>query len=279
MTRFISFQFKGQDCYGIVVGDKAFPVSKGFLGRYPTLLSAIAGRVTEQLELGSSIGLSDVQILTPIPDPKKIICVGLNYAKKYPVEGQAFSLPTEPVIFARFKDTLVAHEECLQLPKMSPASESFDYEGEIVAVIGDTAWQVSEAQALSHIFGYSIMNEGSVREYQKHSVHAGKNFYRSGSWGPWITSVNDAKKIEKMDVETWVNGELRQQATGNQMIFSLGKIISYLSHLYPLNAGDIIATGSPEGSGGTFNPPKFLCPGDTVCVKVTSLGMLINKVN
>ena len=277
--RFISFRFEGQDCYGILDGCKAFPVTKDFLGRYPTLVSAIAGRVTEQLELGNSLGLSDVQILTPIPDPKKIICVGLNYAKKYPVEGQAPSLPTEPVVFARFKDTLVAHKESLQLPKISPASESYDYEGEIVAIIGEAAWQVSEAQALSHVFGYSIMNEGSVRGYQKHSVHAGKNFYRSGSWGPWITSVNEAKKIEEMELETWVNDELRQKATGDQMIFSLGKIVSYLSHLYPLSAGDIIATGSPEGSGGTFKPPKFLRSGDTVCVTVTSLGTLINKVN
>jgi len=188
-------------------------------------------------------------------------------------------LPTEPVVFARFKDTLVAHEESLQLPKMSPASDSYDYEGEIVAVIGDTAWQVSEAQALSHVFGYSIMNEGSVRGYQKHSVHAGKNFYHSGSWGPWITSTNDVTQVEELELETWVNDELRQKATGNQMIFSLGKIVSYLSHLYPLSAGDIIATGSPEGSGGSLEPPKFLRSGDTVCVKVTSLGMLINKVN
>ena len=277
--RFMSFQFMGQDCYGVLDGGKAFPVTKDFLGRYPTLVSAIAGRVTEQLELGNSLGLSDVQILTPILDPEKIICVGLNYAKKYPVEGQAPSLPTEPVVFARFKDTLVAHKESLQLPKMSPASESYDYEGEIVAIIGEAAWQVSEAQALSHVFGYSIMNEGSVRGYQKHSVHAGKNFYRSGSWGPWITSVNDAKKIEEMELETWVNDELRQKATGGQMIFSLDKIISYLSHLHPLSAGDIIATGSPEGSGGTFKPPKFLRSGDTVCVTVTSLGTLINKVN
>jgi len=277
--RFISFQFKGQDCYGVLDGGKAFPVTKDFLGRYPTLVSAIAGRVTEQLELGNSLGLSDLQILTPIPDPKKIICVGLNYAKKYPVEGQAPSLPTEPVVFARFKDTLVAHKESLQFPKMSPASESYDYEGEIVAIIGEPAWQVSEAQALSHVFGYSIMNEGSVRGYQKHSVHAGKNFYRSGSWGPWITSVNDAKQIEEMELETWVNDELRQKATGDQMIFSLGKIVSYLSHLHPLSAGDIIATGSPEGSGGTFKQPKFLRSGDTVCIKVTSLGTLINKVN
>ena len=277
--RYISFRFKGQNCYGILDGGKAFPVTKDFLGRYPTLVSAIAGRVTEQLELGNSLGLSDVQFLTPIPDPEKIICVGLNYSKKYPVEGQAPFLPTEPVVFARFKDTLVAHEESLQLPKMSPASESYDYEGEIVAVIAERAWQVSEAQALSHVFGYSIMNEGSVRGYQKHSVHAGKNFYQSGSWGPWITSANDAKQVEEMELETWVNDELRQKATGNQMIFSLGKIVSYLSHLYPLSAGDIIATGSPEGSGGSLEPPKFLRSGDTVGVKVTSLGTLINKVN
>ena len=221
--------------------------------------------------------LRKVEFLPPIPTPKKIICAGLNYNKVYPIDLPIPVAPVHPVVFTRFSDSFVGNGAALHLPS-GEAANTYDYEGEIVAVIGKLMWRVSEGEAKNYIFGYSIMNEGSVRGHQKHSIHAGKNFYRSGSWGPWIVPVSDAQSISDMRLETHVNGSLRQSTYGNQMLFSLERILSYLSHLYPLSPGDVIATGSPEGSGGSLLPPNFLVSGDTVTVSVSSLGTLTNRV-
>ena len=276
--KFTSFEIDGNYKYGSVSDGNILPASADFSQNYPDLKAAISSEMAHKMEFGTAIPLEKVKLLPPIPNPQKIICAGLNYNKKYPVDVIAPEIPSEPVVFSRFNDSLIGHGENLDFP-LGLAGDTYDYEGEIVVVIGKPMWRASEADVKKYIFGFSIMNEGSVRGYQKHSVHAGKNFYRSGSWGPWIVSVSEAQPIPNMRLETRVNGVLKQSAYGDQMLFSVPRLLSYLSHLYPLAAGDIIATGSPEGSGGSSSPPKFLIPGDTVSVSVSSLGTLRNQVS
>ncbi|MEZ5911694.1 MAG: fumarylacetoacetate hydrolase family protein [Paracoccaceae bacterium] len=217
-----------------------------------------------------------LRFLPPIPAPSKILCAGLNYRKPYPVAGQSVQSETI-VIFGRHDDTLTGHDEALEMPR-GEAAQSFDFEGEIVAVIGAPCRHVTEVDALSYVAGYSCMNEGSVRGWQKHSVHAGKNFLASGSWGPWLTTADEAGPVEEMTLVTRVNGTTMQQATGAEMIHPLPKLIAYLSHITRLNPGDVIATGSPDGTGGSRTPPAFLKPGDVVEVEISTLGTLRNHV-
>jgi 2-keto-4-pentenoate hydratase/2-oxohepta-3-ene-1,7-dioic acid hydratase in catechol pathway len=165
----------------------------------------------------------------------------------------------------------------LELPS-GKAAETYDFEGEIVAVIGKSGRFISKDDALKHVIGYSIMNEGSVRGWMKHSVHAGKNFHSSGSWGPWITTVDEIDDFSSLKLETHVNGKLMQSAFAGEMIFSLSELIAYISNLLPLNPGDIIATGSPNGTGGSRNPTAFLNSGDCVEVSVDRIGTLKNYV-
>ena len=216
-------------------------------------------------------------MLPPIPNPGKIICAGMNYRKPYPVDGIAPPDPGNIVIFSRHSDTLVGDGTKLEYPR-GEAAETFDFEGEIVAVIGKSGRFISPEDALQHVVGYSIMNEGSVRGWMKHSVHAGKNFHASGSWGPWITTVDEIDDFSSLKLETHVNGKLMQSALAAEMIFSLSELIAYISNLTPLNPGDIIATGSPDGTGGSRNPSVFLKPGDCVEVSVERIGTLKNYV-
>ena len=201
----------------------------------------------------------------------------MNYRKPYPVDGIAPPDPGNIVIFGRHSDTLVGDGIDLECPK-GEAADTFDFEGEIIAVIGKSGRFISPADALQHVVGYSIMNEGSVRGWMKHSVHAGKNFHASGSWGPWITTVDEIDDFSSLKLETHVNGKLMQSALAAEMIFSLSELIAYISNLTPLNPGDIIATGSPDGTGGSQNPSVFLKAGDCVEVSVDRIGTLKNHV-
>ena len=171
----------------------------------------------------------------------------------------------------------VGNDADLELPS-GKAAETYDFEGEIVAVIGKSGRFISKDDALKHIIGYSIMNEGSVRGWMKHSVHAGKNFHASGSWGPWITTVDEIDDFSSLKLETHVNGKLMQSALAGEMIFSLSELIAYFSNLLPIIPGDIIATGSPDGTGGSRNPTAFLNSGDCVEVSVDRIGTLKNYV-
>ena len=193
------------------------------------------------------------------------------------MDGIAPPDPGNIVIFSRHSDTLVGYGTELERPR-GEAAETFDFEGEIVAVIGKPGRFISSEDALQHVIGYSIMNEGSVRGWMKHSVHAGKNFHASGSWGPWITTVDEIDDFSSLKLETHVNGKLMQSASAADMIFSLSELIAYISNLTPLNPGDIIATGSPDGTGGSRNPFVFLKPGDCVEVSVERIGTLKNYV-
>ena len=275
-----SFLQEDRQSYGIVTRDELYPVEPGFQKDFPDLKAVIAAGQHADLDRhckGTAIPLCKVALLPPITNPGKVICAGMNYRKPYPVEGIAPPNPENVVIFARHTETLVGHGVPLEMPK-GEAANSFDFEGEFVAVIGKSGRHITEADAMDHVMGYSIMNEGSVRGWMKHSVHAGKNFHASGSWGPWITTVDEIVDPASLNLETRVNGSLMQSATACEMIFSLPELIAYISNLLPLNPGDIIATGSPDGTGGSRRPPVFLKAGDCVDVTVCGIGTLKNSV-
>ena len=278
--KLVSFSNNGQESFGILGNSGLHPVLKNFKKDFPDLKAVFGSQKSESLESfceENPIPLSKVSLLPPIPNPDKIICAGMNYRKPYPVDGVAAPDPGNVVIFARHTETLVGHGADLELPP-GKAAETFDFEGEIVAVIGKSGRFISKDDALKHIIGYSIMNEGSVRGWMKHSVHAGKNFHASGSWGPWITTVDEIDDFSSLKLETHVNGKLMQSALAGEMIFSLSELIAYISNLLPLNPGDIIATGSPDGTGGSRNPTAFLNSGDCVEVSVDRIGTLKNHV-
>jgi 2-keto-4-pentenoate hydratase/2-oxohepta-3-ene-1,7-dioic acid hydratase in catechol pathway len=279
-VKLASFVVNGGENFGIVTNEGILPVKEGLKALLPDLKTLFEEQKVEDFETfceNNPIPLSKVSLLPPIPNPGKIICAGMNYRKPYPVDGVAAPDPGNVVIFARHTETLIGHGADLELPS-GKAAETYDFEGEIVAVIGKSGRFISKDDALKHVIGYSIMNEGSVRGWMKHSVHAGKNFHASGSWGPWITTIDEIDDLASLKLETHVNGKLMQSALAGEMIFSLSELIAYISNLLPLNPGDIIAMGSPDGTGASRDPKAFLNSGDCVEVSVDRIGTLKNYV-
>jgi 2-keto-4-pentenoate hydratase/2-oxohepta-3-ene-1,7-dioic acid hydratase in catechol pathway len=279
--RIAQFRTRARSSYGVVSGNGIVEPTEGFTSQYETLQDVLAGDALQALAKDvdgrpGSIKLDKVQLLPPLGPSSKIICVGINYRKKYPVEGAA-PAPDNIILFAKHHDAIVGHGEALELPR-GEAAATFDYEGEIVLVIGKAGRHIARDDAHDHIAGYTIMDDGSVRGWQKHSLHAGKNFARSGGCGPWIVTADEIEDPGRMTLTTLVNGETRQQTDVASMIFPPDELVSYISHFTPLAPGDMIATGSPEGAGGSYSPPRFLKAGDTVEISVSGIGTLRNTV-
>jgi len=276
-----SFLLGTKPLYGVFSSDVVTPVNVDFLLHYPTLRDVLDDSaldlMRQNIELNRPIALSDIRFLPPIPNPRKIVCVGMNYRKPYPVDGVAPPDPENIILFGKERESMLAHGDALESPT-GEAAHSFDYEGEIAVVIGRTARRVTADHAMSHVLGYSAFNDGSVRDWQKHSVYAGKNFARSGAWGPWITTSNELPPPSDLELTVTLNGKLVQHAFGREMIFSVAEQIAYASNMFTLRPGDVIATGSPDGTGGSRSPKRFLIPGDTVKISVGAACTLINSV-
>ncbi|MFB0940215.1 MAG: fumarylacetoacetate hydrolase family protein, partial [Paracoccaceae bacterium] len=271
-----TIRHRDQTLYGQVSGDWFYPAEAALKTRYTTLKDLITdGALTQlaaqQTRQEDGINLAHVSYLPPIPDPGKIICVGLNYRKPYPVDGVAPPNPSQIILFGKERDTLLGHQQKLETPA-GPAAHSFDFEGEIAVIIGTGGRHITADDAMTHVLGYSIFNDGSVRDWQKHSIYAGKNFSGSGSWGPWITTADEIKNPATMSLTTHLNGQQMQNTTADQMIYSIAAQISYASHLYELQPGDIIATGSPDGTGGSRTPKRYLQEGDLLEIAVSGIG-------
>ena len=277
-----TIRHRDQTLYGQVSGDWFYPAEAALKTRYTTLKDLITdGALTQlaaqQTRQEDGINLAHVSYLPPIPDPGKIICVGLNYRKPYPVDGVAPPNPSQIILFGKERDTLLGHQQKLETPA-GPAAHSFDFEGEIAVIIGTGGRHITADDAMTHVLGYSIFNDGSVRDWQKHSIYAGKNFSGSGSWGPWITTADEIKNPATMSLTTHLNGQQMQNTTADQMIYSIAAQISYASHLYELQPGDIIATGSPDGTGGSHTPKRYLQEGDLLEIAVSGIGLLQNNI-
>lgn len=277
--KLISFATSGRTSYGIVSGNGIIDLGRRWGGRYPTLRSAIAGDAFTKLatELGDAavdLPMASVTLLPPIPDPDKIICVGLNYRDHAAESGS--KIPDYPSVFTRLTNTLVGHGSPMICPRVSG---DFDYEGELALIIGKSGRHIAERDALAHVFAYTCFNDGSIRDYQfKHSLAAGKNFVATAGLGPWLITVDEIPDPSQLMLSTRVNGETLQHKKTSDMIFDVPAIIAYLSIWTELIAGDVITTGTPEGVGFSRKPPLWLKPGDSVEVEISGIGMLRNPV-
>ncbi len=218
------------------------------------------------------VPLSSVKLSVPVDPLRKIICVGINY-RDHAGETKNEE-PKNPILFTRTLDSLVAHGEPILRPRVS---ETFDFEGEIAVIIGRETRHVTVENAISHVFGYCCFMDGSVREYQKHALTTGKNFWQSGSIGPWIVTADEIGDTN-LKLETKLNGQTVQSAHLSDLIFNIPQIIAYCSRWTVLRPGDVIATGTPGGVGSRRTPPLWMKSGDEITVKVEKLGRLHNPV-
>lgn len=280
--RFVSFEKDGHAGFGAVMDHGVVDLG----ARHEDLADlrdAIRGErlaelATEALASGTDFTIDDVDLLPTIPNPEKIICIGVNYANRNAEYKDGSEAPKYPSVFMRTRESFVGHGRPILDP---PESDQLDYEGEIVIVIGKEGRRIPEDKAHEHIAGLTIMNEGSLRDFLRHAkfnVTQGKNFEKSGSLGPWLVTPDELDPMGELRVMTRVNGEERQNDTTNNLMFPFRYLISYLSTFYRLKPGDIIATGTPNGAGARFDPPKFLKDGDVVEVEVPGIGILRNAV-
>lgn len=221
---------------------------------------------------------SEVTFLPPILTGEKIVCIGVNYANRNAEYKDNSALPKFPSVFIRYHDCFVGHNENIVRP---PESPQLDYEGEIVIVIGKGGRRIPKEKALDHIAGLTLMNEGTIRDWVRHAkfnVTQGKNFERTAVIGPWMITADEVEDFTNLDIQTRVNGELRQDDNTSNMMFPIDYIVSYLSAFMTLKPGDIIATGTPNGAGARFDPPIYLKPGDVVEISGAGVGTLKNGV-
>lgn len=252
---------------------------------FPSLRALIAADALETARraLAAADGAADhdpaeVTFLPPIPEPQKIWCIGVNYRDRNAEYRDNSDLPKYPSLFVRAPTSFVGHGQPVVRPRQS---EQLDYEGELVLVIGKAARHVTAARALDHVFGMTLANEGTVRDWLRHgkfNVTQGKNFDRSGSIGPWIVTADELALDRSLDLSTKVNGELRQQDDTSRLMFPFADLLAYLTSFATLMPGDLILTGTPTGAGARFDPPRWLVPGDRVEVECSAIGTLRNDV-
>ncbi len=275
--KLISYTIAGDASFGVVLREGVYDLKQRLGGRYADLRSAITAGALQGLLAPNGAPdhrFETVTLLPPIPNPDKIICIGLNY-RAHAAEG-GFDIPVFPSLFSRLTNTLVASGAPMLRPHQSG---DFDYEGELAIVIGRGGRRIARAQALSHVFGYACFNDGSIRDVQfKHSVTAGKNFPLTGGFGPWIATADEIPDPSKLTLTTRVNGQQVQHRGIDDMIYDVPAIIDYGSSFTPLLPGDVIATGTPEGVGFARKPPLWLRPGDTVEIDISGVGVLRNPI-
>jgi len=278
--RLVSFERKGQASFGIVVGDGVVDAAARLGGKASSLRQALAAAALPELTrlagAAPDFGLSEISFAPVIPDAAaKLLCVGVNYMPHIKEMGR--ERPERPVLFVRFGGSIVGHEQPLLKPR---ESEQLDYEGELAVVIGKRARRVSRERALDYVAGYSCFNDGSVRDYQRHSGQftPGKNFHASGAFGPWLVTADEVPDPRKLTLTTRLNGTVMQHESVGELCFDVPQLIEYCSTFAQLEPGDVIVTGTPGGVGAGRKPPVWMKPGDTVEVEIGGIGTLRNPV-
>ncbi|MEM6897103.1 MAG: fumarylacetoacetate hydrolase family protein [Pseudomonadota bacterium] len=275
-----SYTSHGKAFYGLITDAGAADLSAR-LPACPTLFDAICAMGMDGIAKaaeGAEVTHSAFTYLPPLPNARRIICVGVNFPDRNAEYKDGSEQPKHMSLFPRFISGFVGHEDALIRP---PESEKLDYEGEIAIVIGTPGRRIAKADAYDHICALTLCNEGTIRDWVRHAkfnVTQGKNWDRSGAMGPWIVPFTDPAQIEDARVQTRVNGELRQDDVLSNMMFPVRTQIAYISTFMALEAGDIIVTGTPTGAGARLDPPQFLRPGDDVTVTVDGIGTLRNGV-
>jgi 2-keto-4-pentenoate hydratase/2-oxohepta-3-ene-1,7-dioic acid hydratase in catechol pathway len=281
--RIATYSFDGKTRYGAVTDGGIVDLSARHAQRYPTLREVVAdGALMRLAEDAAGHGADQpfdaITWLPPIPQPEKIICIGVNYPDRNAEYRDGQDAPKFPSMFMRTPRSFVGHDTPLVRPR---ASVQLDYEGELVLVIGKAGRHIPEASALDYVAAVTLCNEGTIRDWVRHAkfnVTQGKNFDCTGSLGPWLVPYTHESDIADIRLTTRVNGETRQDDRTGRLIFSFRYLIAYISTFTTLVPGDIIVTGTPTGAGARFDPPRYLKPGDVIEVEADNIGVLRNGV-
>ena len=284
--KLVSYRLGEAVHYGVIKGDRVIDLSTR-LG-FADIVGFIAGggpaQAQAQALLQSAAGDHDYDALTllpVVPNPGKILCIGLNYADHVAEADKKLGgreIPTKPMVFARWPESLAAHRGVIRRPRVS---DNLDWEAELLVVIGKRAPRYTPVEkALEHVFGYAAMNEACLRDYQFHSrqLTPGKNFESTGAIGPWLVTADEIPDPQDLDIEMRLNGVPMQNANTRDMVFSVAQLIAYISDWLPLNPGDMIASGTMAGVGFARQPPIFMKPGDRAEVSISRIGTLLNTV-
>ncbi len=278
--KLISFLNQGVPSYGIVDGDEVLDLTPILGTQAPDLKTLIAkdlfGAAAEAAKTHApTLKFSQLELLPVIPNPGQIFCIGLNYGEH--VQETGHKVTEAPAIFLRLPESQVAHGQDILRPA---ESHRLDYEAEIAIVIGKGGRRIQEEDAWDHIAGYSCYNDGSVRDWQVATSQwtPGKNFYRTGGFGPWLVSSDEIAPGQVMHMQTILNGQVLQDTTTDKMIHSIPRQIAYISSFTPLSAGDVIVTGTPGGVGNKRSPQIFMKPGDICEIVVDAIGTLRNGI-
>jgi 2-keto-4-pentenoate hydratase/2-oxohepta-3-ene-1,7-dioic acid hydratase in catechol pathway len=281
-VKLLHFRAEGRESFGTLGSRGIMDLGARLRGGATDLASflrfGLVGPATSLARMDAAdYKLDDVTLLTPVGRGVRYFCIGVNYPDRNEEYKDGSERPKYPSIFMRSHTSFAEPGQPIVRPR---ESEQLDYEGEIVIVIGTGGRRIPEASAMAHVFGYSCANEGSVRDWLRHSkfnVTQGKNFDRSGSIGPYLVTADEVG-AEPIRVTTRVNGEVRQDDTSDRMIFKMPYLIHYISTFCTLEPGDVILTGTPSGAGARFDPPRYLKPGDKVDVEISRVGLLSNIV-
>ncbi len=275
-----SYQHDGNDTWGVATDGGLIDMGARAGARYPTIRAVLEAGALDEIA-SESAGQSadhrlDAVTLQPvITHADKILAIGLNY-RSHVVEGGR-DIPEHPMIFVRWNDSQVGHDQPLVRPKVS---KIFDFEGEMAVIIGTKARHLTEADALDCVAGYSCFNDGSIRDWQRHTGQftPGKNFFRSGAFGPFLVTADEAGPPDGHTLVTRLNGEEKQRATTDDLLFDVPKLIAYITAFTELNPGDVIATGTTGGVGFYRDPQVFMKPGDVIEVDISEVGVLSNTI-
>jgi 2-keto-4-pentenoate hydratase/2-oxohepta-3-ene-1,7-dioic acid hydratase in catechol pathway len=278
--KLVSYTHAGRESYGLFDGQQVLQPPADFLARHANLAAVLKAGAMAELQLaattrGTALAAASLQWLPVLPRPAKVICVGLNY-RDHVAETQRDD-SAYPALFVRFTDTLAGHGAGVPKPSFS---DMLDWEGELAVVIGKGGRSITQADALQHVAGYACFNDVSVRDWQRHTHQwtPGKNFPGSGPLGPWLVTRDEVPDLNALTLTTRVNGQVMQQASVADLIFTVPVLIEYISRFTPLSPGDVIATGTPGGVGSRRKPPIWLKVGDVVEVDITGLGVLSNTI-
>ena len=277
--RILSFDHDGRARFGVLTADGIVDAGIRLSSEFDDLRAVLAAGALDRLasiaDQPADYAEDEISYLSVIPNAGKILCVGINYMGHIVETGR--DVPKHPVLFTRFADSLTGHGQPLIRPSVST---EFDYEGELAVIIGKTARHISPENAMDYVAGYTCCNEGSVRDYQFHSIQftAGKNFYRSGSLGPYMVTSDEQSDPTKFHLQTRINGTVLQDSSVSDLVFDTAQLIAYCSEWTPLEPGDILVTGTPGGVGRVRKPPIWMKPGDTVEVEITGVGLLSNSI-
>jgi 2-keto-4-pentenoate hydratase/2-oxohepta-3-ene-1,7-dioic acid hydratase in catechol pathway len=273
-----SYLVNGTPSFGAVKREGVVDLPARLGGRYPTLRALLAAGAISEAEAAQSgvaadHALEDVTLLPVITDPDKILCAGVNYRSHAAETGR--DVTARPSMFLRMTNTLLGAGQPMLRPVVSG---NFDFEGELAVIIGKAGRNIAEANALEYVAGYTCFNDGSLRDYQKFSVTAGKNFPATGPLGPWMVTTDEIPDPSALTLITRLNGEQMQQSGTDLLIYSVQQIIAFCSEFTELLPGDVIATGTPEGVGHRRSPQLWMKPGDLIEVQISRIGVLHNTI-